>query len=89
MQIETVAVDAAAVVNFVVVVAVDCCCTVVVVVLVYIIQLCCTEESKTTEYIFANSSGFRRNWESKMEKMAVYNSNQQQIMVSFHFDCCC
>ena len=34
-------------------------------------------------------SGFRQNWEIKMEKMTVYNSNQQQIIVSFHFDYCC
>ena len=33
--------------------------------------------------------GFRRNWEIKMEKLSIYNNNQQQIMVSFHFDYCC
>ena len=39
--------------------------------------------------VVAPSTGFRRNWEIKMEKMANHNNNQQQIMVIFHFDCCC
>ena len=31
----------------------------------------------------------RRNWDIKMEKMAIYNNKQQQMMVIFDFDYCC